>query len=161
MPRDWAEENCRSWLSEFLGSSSRSLIEIAMPDDDDDDEDRPRAYRRRDEDDDDEDGVDDRPRRRRRRRRNDDDDYDSDEGLQYVIPINTSGLAIAAGYMGLISVLCLPAPIALILGILALNQLKKNPKMHGKGRAIFAIIMGGLFTLAMIGFGILAIIQGK
>ena len=104
---------------------------------DEDDADRPRARRRdRDEDEDD-----DRPRRRRRREEED----SGDEGLQYVIPINTSGLAIAAGYVGLISVLCLPAPFAILLGILALRHLKKNPKLHGKGRAIFAIAMGLLF----------------
>ena len=52
----------------------------------------------------------------------------------------------------MISVLCLPAPLALILGFLALNQLKKNPKMHGKGRAIFAIVMGAIFTLVPLAF---------
>ena len=114
-------------------------------DDRDEDDDHRRARRRdRDEDEDD----DDRPRRRRRHR----DDDAGDEGLQYVIPINTSGLAIAAGYVGLISVLCLPAPLALLLGILALRHLKKNPKLHGKGRAIFAIAMGGLFTVVPLVF---------
>ena len=123
-------------------------------DDRDEDDDHPRARRRdRDEDEDD----DDRPRRRRRHR----DDDAGDEGLQYVIPINTSGLAIAAGYVGLISVLCLPAPLALLLGILALRHLKKNPKLHGKGRAIFAIVMGSLFMFApAIGMTILAL-SGK
>ena len=123
-------------------------------DDRDEDDDHPRARRRdRDEDEDD----DDRPRRRRRHR----DDDAGDEGLQYVIPINTSGLAIAAGYVGLISVLCLPAPLALLLGILALRHLKKNPKLHGKGRAIFAIVMGALFTVVpAIGMTILAL-SGK
>ena len=103
------------------------------------DDDRPRRPRRRR---DDYDEYDDRPRRRRRARAD-----AGDDGLQYVIPINTSGLAIAAGYVGLISVLCFPAPVALILGLLALRQLNKNPKLHGRGRAIFAIVMGVLFTL--------------
>ena len=120
-----------------------------------DDADRPRARRRdRDEDEDDDD---DRPRRRRRREEED----SGDEGLQYVIPINTSGLAIAAGYVGLISVLCLPAPFALLLGILALRHLKKNPKLHGKGRAIFAIVMGGLFTVVPAVFLAFAALSGK
>lgn len=123
--------------------------------DHDEDEDRPRRGRRREEEDDDFD--DDRPRRRRRR---DDEDF-GDQGLQYVVPINTSGLAIAAGYVGLISVLCFPAPFALILGILALRQLKKNPKMHGHGRAIFAIVMGVLFTVgAMVLLMIAALSNG-
>jgi hypothetical protein len=125
-------------------------------DDDEDAEDRPRR-RPRELDDDDED--DDRPRRRRRRR--DDDDYEDegDQGLQYVVPVNTSALAIIAGYVGLISVLCIPAPFALILGIVALVQLKKKPKLHGKGRAIFAIVMGTIFTIlpiVLLLFGALA-----
>ena len=121
------------------------------------DDDRPRKRRRRREDDDDDFERDDEPeaaeagvqRRRRRRREDYDDDESGDDGLQYVIPINTSGLAIAAGYVGLISVLCFPAPFALLLGILALRQLKRNPKLHGKGRAIFAIVMGILFTIPL------------
>ena len=94
-----------------------------MPDDtpipekreDDEEDDRPRRRRSREDDE-----EDDEDRRRRRRRRREEDS--GDDGLQFVIPINTSGLAIAAGYVGLISVLCLPAPLALVLGILALRQ---------------------------------------
>jgi len=112
------------------------------------DDDRPRRPRRRR---DDYDEYDDRPRRRRRARAD-----AGDDGLQYVIPINTSGLAIAAGYVGLISVLCFPAPVALILGILALRQLNKNPKLHGRGRAIFAIVMGVIFTLLPLAFVVYA-----
>lgn len=120
-----------------------------MPDDtpipekreDDEEDERPRRRRSRENEDD----EDDEDRRRRRRRRREEDS--GDDGLQFVIPINTSGLAIAAGYVGLISVLCFPAPFALILGILALRQLKKNPKMHGHARAIFAIVMGVIFTI--------------
>ena len=120
----------------------------------DEEEDRPRSRRREDEDYE----EDDRPRRRRRRR--DDDEEVGDEGHQYVIPINTSGLAIAAGYVGLISVLCFPAPFALLLGILALVQLRKNPKLHGKGRAIFAIVMGGLFTILPVILLLLGALSG-
>lgn len=109
-----------------------------VPEPREEDEDRPRRRRRRDDDDD---FDDDRPRRRRRR-----EEDEGDGGLQFVVPVNTSGLAIAAGYMGLISVLCFPAPVAFILGILALRHLKKNPNMHGHARAIFAIVMGLLFT---------------
>ena len=112
------------------------------------DDDRPRRPRRRR---DDYDEYDDRPRRRRRARAD-----AGDDGLQYVIPINTSGLAIAAGYVGLISVLCFPAPVALILGILALRQLNRNPKLHGRGRAIFAIVMGVIFTLLPLAFVVYA-----
>jgi sugar phosphate permease len=58
--------------------------------------------------------------------------------MRFVLPVNTSGLSIIAGYLGLISVLVFPAPFALLLGIIALVQLKKKPKLHGHGRAISA-----------------------
>lgn len=78
---------------------------------------------------------------------------DLDPSLKYVLPFNTSGWAIAAGYAGLFAVLVFPAPIALILGIVALydisNKRKRGQKINGKGRAIFATIMGGLFTLVL------------
>lgn len=152
-----------------------------MPEDFDDPDDRPRPRRRRDDDDVSDDRVrrreDDRPRARRedeesddrpRRRRDEDydDDYDDrprrrrrpvpnpmdDPAMGLVLPVNTTPLAIAAGYMGLFSVLCFPAPVALILGILALRQLRRNPKKTGYGRAVFGIVMGALFTLVPVAF---------
>ena len=73
-----------------------------------------------------------------------------DKALGFIVPINVSGLAIAAGYVGLFSIALLPAPVAIILGILALRDLKQNPDRAGKGRAIFAIIMGSIFTLLSV-----------
>jgi hypothetical protein len=104
------------------------------------------------------DDYDDRPRPRRRRRPP--DEPADDPALRFIVPVNTSVLAIAAGYMGLFAVLCVPAPLALLLGILALVQLKKNPKLHGRGRAIFAIVMGAIFTLPLP-FMLIAAITGK
>ena len=60
---------------------------------------------------------------------------------------HTSGWAIAAGYVALFSVLCFPAPIALVLGVVALQDCNKH-SLKGTGRAIFAIVMGSLFSLA-------------
>lgn len=65
-----------------------------------------------------------------------------DAGMRMLIPVGRSGLAIAAGYLGLFSVLVIPAPFAVILGIMALNELKRKPELHGAGRAWFGIIMG-------------------
>ena len=105
--------------------------------------------KRRDREDDEEWEEDDRPRRRRRRRDEEfEDEYDP--ALRMVVPINTSALAIVAGYLGLVSVLCLPAPFALLFGIMALNHLRKNPKLDGKGRAIFAIVMGVIFSGVLV-----------
>jgi hypothetical protein len=69
--------------------------------------------------------------------------------MALVLPVNTSLLAIAAGYIGLISVLCFPAPLALLLGVLALVQLNKKPKLHGRYRAIFAVVMGVIFSIPL------------
>ncbi len=117
----------------------------------DDDPDEPRARRRARDDEDDEDWEEDRPRRRRRR------EADYDPSMRMVAPLNTSGLAIAAGYVGLISVLCVPAPFALLLGILALQHLKKHPRLDGKSRAIFAIVMGVIFTGLLVVGGLVAL----
>ncbi len=72
-----------------------------------------------------------------------------------------SSWAFAAGYVGLFAVLCFPAPIALILGVIALRDCNKR-SVEGKGRAIFAIVMGAVFSLFLlmgILVGILAAIE--
>lgn len=69
-----------------------------------------------------------------------------DAMLRMIIPVGRSAWAIAAGYLGLISVLLVPAPLAVIAGILAVREIKKDPKKHGMGRAIFGIVMGSLGT---------------
>jgi len=81
--------------------------------------------------------------------------YSDDPVLGYIVPINTSIWAIFASYAGLFSILVITAPIALILGIIALIDIKRHPEKKGKGRAIFAIVMGviviPLFVLMIIG----------
>ena len=72
--------------------------------------------------------------------------------VRMLIPVGRSGLAIAAGYAGLFALIPCFAPIALLLGVLAIRDLKKNPSKHGMGRAIFGLAMGILFTLATIGW---------
>ena len=73
-----------------------------------------------------------------------------DPAIRMLLPVGRSGLAIAAGYAGLFAVLAFPAPIALLLGLLAIRDLKKNPKKHGMGRAIFGLIMGIVFSIPLI-----------
>lgn len=70
-----------------------------------------------------------------------------DAGIRMLIPVGRSGWAIAAGYCGLFALIPLFAPIALIVSIIALIHLKKRPELHGKGRAIFGLVMGVLFTI--------------
>lgn len=75
-----------------------------------------------------------------------------DPALSMVIPINRSGWAIAAGYLALFSVLCIPAPFALFCGIMALRDLKRQPHLQGAGRAWFGIVMGALGSLLVLLF---------
>jgi len=71
--------------------------------------------------------------------------------MRALMPIGRSGLAIAAGYVGLVAIFVFPAaPVAIVLGILAMRDINANPQKHGKGRAIFAIIAGGIVTLAAV-----------
>jgi hypothetical protein len=69
----------------------------------------------------------------------------------------TPVLAYIAGYLGLISFLCIPAPFALLSGILALRKLLRENNTYGQGRAIFGIIMGAVCSLfyAVIAYMIL------
>jgi hypothetical protein len=125
----------------------------------DDERDRPRS--RRDEDND-------YPRRRRHRDDDDDDDYEyrrrrdmgQDAGIRMLLPVGRSGWAIAAGYLGLISVLCVPGPFALLCGILAVSEIRRDPKKHGMGRAIFGIVMGTLGSIVLL-IGLIVFISGR
>jgi Domain of unknown function (DUF4190) len=71
-------------------------------------------------------------------------DIGDDPAIRLLLPVGRSGWAIAAGYLGLVSVLCIPAPFALVAGILAIREMRRDPKKHGMGRAVFGIIMGAL-----------------
>jgi hypothetical protein len=65
-----------------------------------------------------------------------------------LFPIGRSGWAIAAGYVGLFATVIFPlAPIAIVLGALAVRDIRRNPKKHGMGRAVFAIAVGALWVI--------------
>jgi hypothetical protein len=84
------------------------------------------------------------------------DDLGDDPGMRLLLPVGRSLWAIASGYLGLLSVLCLPAPFALFTGLMAVREIRQNPKKHGMGRAVFGIIMGGIGTLLLCLFLVLA-----
>jgi hypothetical protein len=77
-------------------------------------------------------------------------DIGQDPGMRMLLPVGRSGWAIAAGYAGLFSILWLPAPFALILGIVAVRDIRRHPEKHGMGRAVFGIVMGAVFTLLLL-----------
>lgn len=66
--------------------------------------------------------------------------------MRWLLPVGRSGLAIAAGYVGLLSFLLIPAPFALVLGILAIRDIQAHPTKHGMGRAVFGVVAGALGT---------------
>lgn len=82
-------------------------------------------------------------------------------GMRLLLPVGRSFWAIAAGYAGLFAVLVLPAPIALILGIIAIYDIKTHPKRHGMGRAIFGVVMGAIFTILLLIFVIVGAMKGS
>lgn len=75
---------------------------------------------------------------------------EDDPAMRILLPVGRSGLAIAAGYLGLFAVLLVPAPFAVLFSILAIQDIKRNPKKLGMGRAIFGLIMGILGTIGLI-----------
>lgn len=82
-----------------------------------------------------------------------------EDELRLILPVGAPMSAIAAGYLGLFSVLTIPAPFALVLGIVGLRQIRKGQYKYGKVRCWTGIVLGGLFTgllLFMIGAMIFA-----
>ena len=64
--------------------------------------------------------------------------FDDNIGMRLLVPIKVSGLAIAAGYLNLFAAILVPAPLALIVGVAAVAELKRNPEKRRMERAIFA-----------------------
>jgi hypothetical protein len=83
-----------------------------------------------------------------------------DPGTRWLLPVGRSGWAIAAGYLGLLSFVLVPAPLALICSIIAIRDMRKHPNRHGMGRAVFGLIMGILGTIAL-GFMIVAMVSNQ
>jgi hypothetical protein len=79
-----------------------------------------------------------------------------------MIPVGRPVSAIVAGYMGLFALfpfLGIPAGImGVILGIIALRKINRDPSLSGKGRAWFGIVAGGIFSLLWLALLALAII---
>jgi hypothetical protein len=74
----------------------------------------------------------------------------NDAGMRMLLPVGRSGWAIAAGYLGLFSVLMIPAPFALLCAIMGIRSIRRDKNVHGMGRAIFGLIMGLVGTIGLI-----------
>lgn len=73
-----------------------------------------------------------------------------DPALRWVLPVGRSGWAIAAGYLGLLSVTLVLAPFSLVLGLVALHDIRVHPDKLGKGRAVFGVAMGTVCTVLLL-----------
>lgn len=73
-----------------------------------------------------------------------------DAAMRWLLPVGRSPWAIAAGYLGLFSLLLVFGPFAIGAGVLGLRQISANPRMHGKGRAVFGIVAGALATVLLV-----------
>jgi hypothetical protein len=83
-----------------------------------------------------------------------------DPAMRMLLPVGRSGWAIAAGYLGLLSLLGIFGPPALICGILAIRDIRQHPEKHGLGRAWFGIVMGSLGSIALAA-GIVTAVMSK
>lgn len=83
-----------------------------------------------------------------------------DLGMRMLLPVGRSGYAISAGYLGLISVLGIFGPLAIIFSILAIQDLKKHPEKSGMGRAIFGLVMGCLGSIMLL-FMVIAMFSSR
>jgi hypothetical protein len=73
-----------------------------------------------------------------------------DGAIRFLLPVGRSGWAIASGYLGLVSVLFVFAPFALVTGILGLQAIRRDPNLWGRGRAWFGVVVGALFTVLLV-----------
>jgi hypothetical protein len=80
--------------------------------------------------------------------------------MRWVLPVGQSLWAIAAGYLGLFSLICLPAPLAVLCSIMAIRDLRRNPKLSGWGRAIFGLVLGILGTMGLA-LGVITALASK
>lgn len=105
-------------------------------------------------------------------------DLANDPVIRMLLPVGRSAVAILAGYVALVAVemllgwcvvfsslplhishtirpfltsafLIFPIPLAFILGVWAVCDIKKNPEKHGMGRALFAVITGIIGTVLL------------
>ena len=75
-------------------------------------------------------------------------------------PSKTNGMSVASLVLGLVGIpLCflfVPSLLAVIFGIVGLNQIKSNPTQSGRGLAIAGLILGAVMLVLVVlvlGFG--------
>ena len=71
----------------------------------------------------------------------------SDDHLVHLLPVRRSGWAIAAGYLGLFSIIPLVSYVGLAVSIYATMHLKRHPDKLGWGRVTTGLALSGLFSI--------------
>jgi len=89
------------------------------------------------------------------------EDIGNDPAMRLLLPVGRSPWAIAAGYAGLFAFTVILAPLALILGVVAIRDLKAHPERHGMGRAIFGTATGAIGTLLILIVVVVAALGNK
>lgn len=85
---------------------------------------------------------------------------EDDAFARAALPVGRTGLSIAAGYAGLASVLLWPlGPLAILLGVLAIRELKRKPGRLGMSRACFGLGMGIATTAGLVVLVVLKLVR--
>jgi hypothetical protein len=66
---------------------------------------------------------------------------------RWLLPVGRSGLAIATGYLGLLSFIPFVGYLAIVLAILAILDLRRHREKSGWGRVIFGLVIAVPMTL--------------
>lgn len=78
-------------------------------------------------------------------------DIADDPAMRWVLPVGQSTWAIVSGYLGLISLAaCFLGPFAVFTGIMAIREMRRNPRLSGWGRAIVGIVLGALGSIGFV-----------
>jgi hypothetical protein len=77
----------------------------------------------------------------------------ADAGMRMILPVGRSGWAIAAGYLGLLSLGCFfLSPVAIVCSVMAMRDMKLHPERHGMGRVITGFVLGGIGMIILCVF---------
>ncbi len=93
-----------------------------------------------------------------RAQREEEENPGPDPALSLLVPIGATPMSIGASYLGLLSMICFPplGPIALVVGFLAIKEIKNDPKQKKGGmvRSVIGMVLGLLGTGILILFAI-------
>lgn len=75
------------------------------------------------------------------------------DALHWLVPVGRSWQSVVAGYLGLVAIVVWPlGPVALGFGVWAMRRAQDGG--HGRGRAVLALVVGVLSTVALAFVGV-------